>query len=215
MFSSSFDITGSRRVGHDWATSLSLFSLMHWRRKWQPTPVFLPGESQGWEPGGLPSMESHRVGHDWCDLAAAAANLTSYINWKLFSPLQFSWSVCIECLLLIGSRFTSEAIQFWNFLVSRSRGWDGWMPLPIQWAWTSGNSRRWWGTGKPGVLQSMGSQSWTQLDNWTTASFLNTNSICLTGMRLFKLSIYYWVSFGNLCLLWVELFHLKIYMLKS
>ena len=40
--------TGSLRVGHDWATSLSLFTFMRWRRKWQPTPVFLPGESQGW-----------------------------------------------------------------------------------------------------------------------------------------------------------------------
>ena len=38
---------GSQRVGHDWATSLSLFTFLHWRRKWQPTPVFLPGESQG------------------------------------------------------------------------------------------------------------------------------------------------------------------------
>ena len=38
---------GLLRVGHDWATSLSLFTFMHWRRKWQPTPVFLPGESQG------------------------------------------------------------------------------------------------------------------------------------------------------------------------
>ena len=36
---------GSQRVGHDWATSLWLFTFMHWRRKWQPTPVFLPGES--------------------------------------------------------------------------------------------------------------------------------------------------------------------------
>src|SRR5574341_1531429 len=87
---------------------------MHWRRKWQRTPVFLPGESQGrgslvgcrlwgleesdtteqlhfhalekemathssvlaWripgmgKPGGLPSMGSHRVGHDRSDLAA-------------------------------------------------------------------------------------------------------------------------------------------------
>ena len=39
---------GLLRVRHDWATSLSLFTFMHWRRKWQPTPVFLPGESQGW-----------------------------------------------------------------------------------------------------------------------------------------------------------------------
>ena len=39
---------GSLGVRHDWATSFSLFTFMHWRRKWQPTPVFLPGESQGW-----------------------------------------------------------------------------------------------------------------------------------------------------------------------
>ena len=38
---------GLLRVGHDRVTSLSLFTFMHWRRKWQPTPVFLPGESQG------------------------------------------------------------------------------------------------------------------------------------------------------------------------
>ena len=38
---------GSLRVGHDWATSLSLSTFMRWRRKWQPTPVFLPGESHG------------------------------------------------------------------------------------------------------------------------------------------------------------------------
>ena len=38
---------GSLRIGNDWATSLSLFTFMHWRRKWQPTLVFLPGESQG------------------------------------------------------------------------------------------------------------------------------------------------------------------------
>ena len=38
---------GSLRVRQDWVTSLSLFTFMHWRRKWQPTPVFLPGESQG------------------------------------------------------------------------------------------------------------------------------------------------------------------------
>ena len=40
-------VLGSLRVGNDRATSLSLFTCMHWRRKWQPTPVFLTGESQG------------------------------------------------------------------------------------------------------------------------------------------------------------------------
>ena len=58
-------------------SSLSLFTFMHWRRKGQPTPVFLPGESQT-EPGGLPSMGSHRVGHNWRDLAAAAAASRGY-----------------------------------------------------------------------------------------------------------------------------------------
>ena len=40
---------GLLRVRCDWATSLSLSIFLHWRRKWQPTLVFLPGESQGWE----------------------------------------------------------------------------------------------------------------------------------------------------------------------
>ena len=39
---------GLLRVGHDWATSLWLSTFMHWRRKWQPTPAFLPGKSHGW-----------------------------------------------------------------------------------------------------------------------------------------------------------------------
>ena len=46
---------------------------MHWRRKWQPTPIFLPGESQG--RGSLVGCRlwGCRVRHDWSDLAAAAA----------------------------------------------------------------------------------------------------------------------------------------------
>ena len=64
---------GSLRVGHNWVTSLSLFTFMHWRRKWQPTPVFLPGESQG--RGSLVGCHlwGRTVRHDWSDLAAAAA----------------------------------------------------------------------------------------------------------------------------------------------
>ena len=51
------------------------FSFMHWRRKWQPTLVFLAWRIPGTgEPGGLLSMGSHRVGHDWSDLASAAVN---------------------------------------------------------------------------------------------------------------------------------------------
>ena len=90
---------GFLRVGHDWATSLSLFtfhfhalekdmathsSVLAWR---------IPGTV---EPGGLPSMGSHRVGHDWSNLAAAAPVhfhfLESYpwFIWKCKEPLVFS-----------------------------------------------------------------------------------------------------------------------------
>ena len=55
---------GSWRVRHDWATSLSLFSFMHWRRKWQPTSVFLPGIFHGEESGGLQSMGSQSIRHN-------------------------------------------------------------------------------------------------------------------------------------------------------
>ena len=79
--------TGSQRVGHDWATSLSLFtfhfhalekemathsSVLSWR---------IPGME---EPGGLPSMGSHRVGHDWNDLAAAVNLTCQFILCSLF-----------------------------------------------------------------------------------------------------------------------------------
>ena len=58
---------GSLRVEHDSATSLSLFTSMHWRRKWQTTPVFLPGESQGW--GSL--VGCHVWGHTESDTTEA------------------------------------------------------------------------------------------------------------------------------------------------
>ena len=52
------------------------------------------------------------------------------------------------------------------------RGWDGWMASPTWWTWGWVSSGSWWWTGKPGVLQSMGSQSvrhdWATELNWTT-----------------------------------------------
>ena len=56
------------------------FTFVHWRRKWQPTPVFLPGEFQGW--GSLVGccLWGCRVGHKWSDLAAA----NYFILWNRF-----------------------------------------------------------------------------------------------------------------------------------
>ena len=53
---------------------------------------------------------------------------------------------------------------------SDNRGWDGWMASPTQWTWIWASSERWWRTGKPGVLQSMGSQ---RVD---TTDWLNNNN---------------------------------------
>ena len=52
------------------------------------------------------------------------------------------------------------------------RGWDGWMASPIQWTWTWANFGRWWGTGRPGVLQSMGCKQSTRWLRATTSSFI-------------------------------------------
>ena len=53
------------------------------------------------------------------------------------------------------------------------RGWDGWMVSPTQWTWVWVNSRTWWWTGRPGMLQSMGPQrvghDWATELNWTDA----------------------------------------------
>ena len=67
---------GSLRVRHDWATSLSLFTFRHWRRKWQPTPVCLPGESQGQR-----SLVGCRLcGHTESD-TTEATRLSSISGW--------------------------------------------------------------------------------------------------------------------------------------
>ena len=103
---------GSRRVGHDWVTSLWLFTFMHWRRKWQPTSVFLPRESQG--RGSLVgcrlwgrksrtrlkrlSSSSSSSRHNWFNHFTDQPELLTYILWFFFLPL---WLYLSPCLLLI------------------------------------------------------------------------------------------------------------------
>ena len=52
-----------------------------------------------------------------------------------------------------------------------NRGWDGWMASPTQWTWVWGNSRSWWWTGRPGMLQLIRLQRvghyWATELNWT------------------------------------------------
>ena len=81
----------SRRVGHDWVTSLSLFTFMHWRRKWQPTLVFLPENPRD---GGAYRAPVYGVAQSWTQLKWLSSSQTmvfplvmhgceSWTEWKL------------------------------------------------------------------------------------------------------------------------------------
>ena len=100
-------------------------------------------------PGGLPSIGSHRVGHDWSDLAAL--NCISGSCW-LWLP--------------------GDAGRYWGqeekgMTEDEMAGWHHW--LDGCWIWV--NSGRWWWTGRPGMLQFMGLQrvghDWATELNWS------------------------------------------------
>jgi len=155
------------------------------------------------EPGGLPSMGLHRVGHNWSDLAAAAAVKAMVFpvvmimygceSWtienaerrridafELWSNREESW----ESLGLQGdptSQSTGKSILkrpwCWKRLKAGGegddRGWDGCMASLTQCTWIWVNSMSWWWTGRPGLLQSMGLQRVRY--NWATElSWINS-----------------------------------------
>ena len=60
-----------------------------------------------------------------------------------------------------------------------NRGWDGWMPSPTRWTWVCVNPGSWWWTGRPGVLQFMGSQRVGH--NWATHTV--TLSLCTVILK--------------------------------
>ena len=90
---------GYKNTSSEPGWKLYRFSIQTRRRQWHPTPVLLPGESQGWRSlvGCNSVVGSHRVGHDWSDLAAAAAfRLLNIKTMLLFSnatinPSDFIW----------------------------------------------------------------------------------------------------------------------------
>ena len=81
---------GSWRVGHDWVTSLSLFTFIG-EGNGNPLQCSCLEIPRTGEPGGLPSTGSNRVGHDWSDLAAAAAAALSGIHQVVQKLLLHFW----------------------------------------------------------------------------------------------------------------------------
>ena len=96
---------GLLRVGHDWATSLSLLTFMHWRRKWQPTPVFLPGEAQG--PGSLAGCPLW--GRTELDTAEATQQQQQWWRWNLSSLDTGQLSEAVFSVIA-----PTLSLKFWN-----------------------------------------------------------------------------------------------------
>ena len=84
--------------------------------------------------------------------------LTLNIHWKNWC---WSWSsntlaTWLEEPTNWKRPWCRERLRAWGEV--GDRGWDSWMASSIQWTWTWANSGTWWGTGRPGMLQSMGLQ---------------------------------------------------------
>ena len=101
-----------------------------WRRKWQPTPVFLPGESQDRGASGLQPIRLQRVGHDWTDGTpgryARRSSLTHYsqsftLSWLFYhlnpSPL---FSLYISPISAWDSHFLSTTRAFHRIITNQS-----------------------------------------------------------------------------------------------
>ena len=91
-----------------------------------------------------------------------------------------SWSSSI--LVIWCKRITRKSPWCWEMLRAEGeegvRGYDDWMMSPMQWTWIWANSGKWWGTGRPGVLQSMGSPTGSDTTGWLTNS--NNNGFHIT-----------------------------------
>ena len=82
------------------------------------------------------------------------------------------------------------------------RGWDAWMASPTQWTWVCVDSRNWWWTGRPGMLQFMGLQrvrhDWETELNWT--EYLNIKS------SVYNIKCFYNFAYILILVLWIKLF---------
>ena len=94
---------GSLRVRHDWVTSLSLSTFMHWRRKWQPTPVLLPGESHG---------QRNLVG---CSPWGCTESDTTEATWQGRLPRGPEWgSDVVHLILLMIHDILTPEVKIWQ-----------------------------------------------------------------------------------------------------
>ena len=133
---------GSLRVGQDWAASLSLFTFMHWRRKWQPTPVFLTGESRD---GGAWWAAVYGVAQSRTWLKRLSSSNSSSMSIELVMPPNHL--ILCHPLLLPPSIFPSIRVfsnesalrirwpKYWSFSfsISPSNEYSGLISFRMDW----------------------------------------------------------------------------------
>ena len=114
------------------------------------------------------------VPKNWCFWnVVLEKTLESSMDWKEIKPVN---SKAIQSWIFIGRTDLKLKLQYSGHLMWRAnlletcwerlkaggeeddRGRDGWMASLTRWTWVWANSRRWWRTGKPGVLEPVGSQ---------------------------------------------------------
>ena len=152
--------------------------MVHWRMECQTTPVFLSREPHG----QCEKAKRYDTGR-WaaqvrrCPICywGSAYSVTQSCP-TLWDPID--WCLCWNSNTV--ATWCKELTHLkrpwcWERLKVRGkgddRGWDSWMASLMQWTWVWASSRRWWWTGKPGMLQSMGLQrvghDWATELNWT------------------------------------------------
>ena len=135
-------------------------------------PVF-----PAWQMDSLPLKHQGRYRDNWSRSWLSVFFLWSswYLITRDVQNMPVSWSINSDALF----RFPYFAKLYWPWSLEGlgtggegdDKGWDGWMASPTQWTWVWVNSRSWWWTGRPGMLQFVESQrvrhNWVTELNWT------------------------------------------------
>ena len=123
---------GLLRVGHNWATSLSLFTFMHGRRKWQPTPVFLPGKSHGQRSLVCYSLWGHKESDttEWLSRSVVVRlgfwhlRVNLVLVSRLCEPWELSYYLKFLRIFLVNEKTYSNKHFRSTFNICKRKSWE-------------------------------------------------------------------------------------------
>ena len=130
-----------------------------WRRSWGGCDLWLMGELEPCQ-----SEAPHSLPHPWNAHPAEPARSGGHLQGLSLERAVWCWDHLDWIPNWAQCRPLYKPVRFWQTdagicsSCTQDRGRDGWMASPPRWTWVWASSGRWWRMGKPGVLQSMGSQ---------------------------------------------------------